>query len=385
MRPLGRGAFGVVFLVFKKDSGYAFATKKIVKGLAKQNRMVDSVIIEQKVLAKVDSRFCVHLHYSYQDAICVYLVLNLAPGGDLWFLLQQRTVKPGTDTPCPFRPLPDGAVRFYTASMACGLQAIHEAGFVYRDLKPHNVLLDDKGQLLISDMGLCVDISDGPVTPEKDPLGPSIRHGTCGYWPPEVIKEEPYTTGPDWWALGVTAFQLFCDRLPFYGNNDDEKNEMILRAAEVLPTRYYHGEPEDFQSLVSAFCNVDTVARLGAPKTGKSGLAEVKEHEYFNGFDWDALEAGKMPAPIQPNINDINAPSKKDIAPFVMPEDITWEAEDEAKFHDWEFMNPAKHGVEAIGRIKKMKDAVQALAADDIKWVKPADAKPAGGGCCSLM
>ena len=51
---------------------------------------------------------------------------------------------------------------------------------------------------------------------------------TCGYWPPEVIKEQPYTVEPDYWALGCTAFQMFCDRLPFYGNNDDEKNEMIL-------------------------------------------------------------------------------------------------------------------------------------------------------------
>lgn len=379
-RPLGRGAFGVVFLTFKKDSGMALATKKIVKGAAKQNNMLKSVVVEQEVLAKTRGRFCVGLHYSYQDSVCIYLVLTLCPGGDLWFLLQTRSTDPKTGHPGGvYRKIGNDAVRFYTASMACGLQAIHDAGFVYRDLKPHNVLLDAEGQLRVSDMGLCVDISGGRfVSAENDPLGPSIKHGTCGYWPPEVIREQPYRTHPDWWALGVTAFQMWCDRLPFFGQNDDEKNEMILDAAQKLPERFTHDEPADLQKFVTDTLNVDMEARLGV----QGGLAEVKRHEYFASFDWAALEAGTMPAPILPNINDINAPGKNEIPPFEKPKGVTWDESDQAHFERWEFFNSDLHGDEAICRIRKRKELVAALAKDGLK---PVTIKGGGGGgCCSV-
>ena len=119
--------------------------------------------------------------------------------------------------------------------------------------------------------------------------------------------------------------------------------------------------------------------RLGC--TG-GGITELKAHPWFAGFDWDALEDGRMPAPIQPNINDINAPSKKDIAPFVKPKDVTWDAADQAHFDRWEFMDPELQSAEAIYRIKKRNELVQPFAADGLKVVKETSG---GGGCCSLM
>ena len=99
-------------------------------------------------------------------------------------------------------------LKFYTASMALGLGAIHEMGYVYRDLKPMNCLLDSTGQLRVSDMGLTANISGGPI---------KQCSGTRGYWYPETIQKQPYTTKPDWWSLGVTAYVLFSHKLPFSG------------------------------------------------------------------------------------------------------------------------------------------------------------------------
>ena len=340
----------------------AMATKKMVKAIAKKNNMLKDVLIEREVLAKIRSPFCVNLHYSYQDDIVIYLVLTLMPGGDLTFQLKSRypdDKKKGKE----FNPFPDGTVKFYAASMALGLQAIHDAGYVYRDLKPQNVLLDANGQVRISDMGLTADITKGPI---------KQCSGTRGYWSPETIKKEPYTTQPDWWSLGVTMFVLQSDKVPFKGKEDAEKDAATC-AGEI---DFKHGEPEDLQQIISALCTIDITKRLGCT----SGVDELKAHPYFAGFNWDQLEAGEMDAPIKPNVNDINAPSKGDIDAFKPPKDVTWEADDQAKFASWDYMDKEIWQQEAIARIKKRKELTKVLG----KPSTGGGAKFQGGVCPTI-
>ena len=68
-----------------------------------------------------------------------------------------------------------------------------------------------------------------------------------------------------------------------------------------------------------------------------------------------------MKAPVQPNVNDINAPSKNDIEAFVPPKDTTWAADDQARLADWEYMDPEVWQDEAVSRIKKRKELAKAL------------------------
>jgi len=346
MRPLGKGAFGAVFLVFNKTSGAPFATKKCVKAIAKQNKMIKDVLIEREVLAKIASPFCVNLHYAYQDDITIYLVLTLMAGGDLSFVLKSQY-----DKDKKFKPLPGDCVRFYAASMACGLQAIHEAGYVYRDLKPQNVLLDGEGLVRISDMGLTADISKGPI---------KQCSGTRGYWSPETIAKQPYTTQPDWWSLGVTMFVLFSDKLPFHGKTDEEKDAATTEGK----FDFKHDEPAELQKVILALCEKDITKRLG----GTRGLAELKEHSYFAGFDWAKLETGQLEPEYKPNPNDINAPSKNEIAAFKKPKDVEWTDADQAAFASWEFFNEGAWNHEILFRVKKYKEL----------------GGGGGGGCCTI-
>jgi len=352
MRPLGKGAFGLVELCFKKDTGCPFAVKMMQKKIAKQNKMIKDVLIEREVLAKMSSIFCVSLHYAYHDADKIALVLTLCPGGDLAFLLQQRYLddkgKKGD-----FKKLPDGAVKYYGASMACGLEAIHKAGYVYRDLKPQNVLLKADGAVCISDMGLAADVSSGPI---------KQCSGTRGYWSPETIAKKPYTFEPDWWSLGVTMYVLFSDKLPFKGKDDAEKD--AATSAGVI--EFTHDEPEDLKKVVSDLCTIDMGARLGA----KDGLQGLKSHAYFSGFNWGALESGSLEPPIVPNVNDINAPSKKDVGEFKAPKDVTWGPEDEKPFEAWTTMNKDCFYDEVMFRIKKFKELTSGGGGGG------------GGGCC---
>ena len=118
-------------------------------------------------------------------------------GGRAAFLLQSRYSDAKKKEDRKFTPLPESVVKFYSASMALGLQAIHDAGYVYRDLKPQNVLLDSEGQVRISDMGLTADITSGPI---------KHKAGTCGYWSPETINKEPCAAAPR--APSIVPFVL---------------------------------------------------------------------------------------------------------------------------------------------------------------------------------
>ena len=87
---------------------------------------------------------------------------------------------------------------YYAAQIASGLEDLHNEGIIYRDLKPENCLLDDNGNVRISDLGLAM-----RVEPNQRIRG---RVGTVGYMAPEVVKNEKYGFGVDWWGLGIYIY-----------------------------------------------------------------------------------------------------------------------------------------------------------------------------------
>lgn len=81
--------------------------------------------------------------FSFQDPINLYLIMEFLPGGDMMTLLMKK------DT------LSEECTQFYIAETALAIDSIHKLGFIHRDIKPDNLLLDAKGHLKLSDFGLC--------------------------------------------------------------------------------------------------------------------------------------------------------------------------------------------------------------------------------------
>ena len=96
------------------------------------------------------------------------------------------------------------------------LSDLHNEGIIYRDLKPENCLLDDKGNLRISDLGLAIRVKDDQAKGTKG------RVGTVGYMAPEVVKNERYGFGVDWWGLGCVIFELISGQGPFRQRREKE-------------------------------------------------------------------------------------------------------------------------------------------------------------------
>jgi len=158
---VGRGAFGEVRLVRDKkkspDPVQIYALKSMKKEMMILKNQVGHVRAEREALAKAsaDNRWLTALHYSFVDETHLYMVMEFCPGGDLMSLL----IKEDTFS--------EHVTRFFMAEAAHAISSIHALGYIHRDIKPDNMLLDSRGHLKLTDMGLCKKV--GEVSPMDDP------------------------------------------------------------------------------------------------------------------------------------------------------------------------------------------------------------------------
>lgn len=143
VKPISRGAFGKVFLGYKKSNPeQVYAIKVMKKNEMIHKNMASQVVIERNALALTRSPYCVQLFYSLQTVSSVYLVMEYMVGGDLKSLLGF------------YGYMEESMAAFYTAEVCLALEYLHSHGIVHRDLKPDNMLLSSEGHVKLTDFGL---------------------------------------------------------------------------------------------------------------------------------------------------------------------------------------------------------------------------------------
>ncbi|CAE7499703.1 STK38L, partial [Symbiodinium microadriaticum] len=149
---IGKGAFGEVRLVRMKErfSREIYAMKSMLKEAMIMKNQVGHVRAERDILTESENPWIVTLYYSFQDNRNLYMVMEYLPGGDLMGLLMRE------DT------FSEAATKFYIAELVQAVSSVHALGYIHRDLKPDNVLLDWNGHLKLTDLGLCKKVDMGP-------------------------------------------------------------------------------------------------------------------------------------------------------------------------------------------------------------------------------
>ena len=142
LRAISRGAFGSVYLARKKRTGDLYAIKRLNKRQAVLKNQLTHITAERNILASTNSPFLIRSYYSFQTRDNLYLVMEYAPGGDLYSLLRQLGC------------LAEDVAQLYLAQVVLALEYLHSLGIVHRDLKPDNLLISADGHVKLTDFGL---------------------------------------------------------------------------------------------------------------------------------------------------------------------------------------------------------------------------------------
>jgi hypothetical protein len=143
---LGAGTFGQVWLVShvsRNGTRHPYALKIQSKYELMQNHQAKGVVQEKNLMQQLNHPFLISLVQTYQDPSCVYMLLGLVQGGELFSLLHQTS----------YDGISEKDARFYAAGVIEGLSHMHRRSILYRDLKPENVLIDAEGYPVIVDFG----------------------------------------------------------------------------------------------------------------------------------------------------------------------------------------------------------------------------------------
>lgn len=162
---IGRGHFGEVHLVKEKQTGDLYAMKTMKKSVKKV-----SFEEERDIMARTRSVWLTSLKYAFQDDCSLFLVMEYHAGGDLFGLLYRQG---GT--------IPETAAVFYLGELLLALHDLHEMGYVHRDVKPDNVLLDRCGHVKLADFGSSARLNENGLVWDGFPVG------TPDYVAPEVL------------------------------------------------------------------------------------------------------------------------------------------------------------------------------------------------------
>ncbi|KAL0949538.1 hypothetical protein HGRIS_009587 [Hohenbuehelia grisea] len=326
VKVIGKGAFGEVRLVQKTDTGKIYAMKTLKKEEMLKKDQLAHVRAERDVLAESNSPWVVQLFYSFQDPVFLYLIMEFLPGGDLMTMLIK------------YDTFSEDVTRFYIAQCVLAIESVHNLGFIHRDIKPDNILIDKGGHIKLSDFGLSTGfhkqhdssyyqrLLDSTSGKQAAPRAQAARNsvmvnsinltmsskdeiatwkanrrklaystvGTPDYIAPEIFMQQGYGNECDWWSLGAIMFECLVGYPPFCSESTHDTYQKIMQWQNHLLF------PDDVHLSRES---EDLIKRLITSADKRLKVEQIKRHPFFYGVDWETIRS--IDAPFVPHLRSI--------------------------------------------------------------------------------
>ncbi|XP_026457085.1 CBL-interacting protein kinase 18-like [Papaver somniferum] len=251
-RVLGQGTFAKVYYARNLQSGQSVAIKVIDKDKVMKVGLIEQIKREISIMKLVRHPNVVQLYEVMATRTKIYFAVEYCKGGELFNKVAKGKLK-------------EDVARKYFQQLVSAVDFCHSRGVYHRDLKPENLLLDDNGNLKVSDFGL----SALAESTRQD----GLLHTTCGtpaYVAPEVISRHGYDgVKADIWSCGVILFVLLAGYLPFQDANLMEMYRKIGRGEFKFPNWF----PADVRRLLSKILIPNPYERIS--------MAKIMESSWF--------------------------------------------------------------------------------------------------------
>ena len=333
---LGKGAYGTVLQVFlvKDPTKKIYAIKKLdINSLISVNRLYQAYL-ENDILNELNSPYIVKVYGAFEADEKIHIIMDYMPKGDFAYFIKANY---------PLRP---DVIKFYAAEMVLFLEYMQKMNLIHRDLKPQNIMIDEKGHLKVIDFGTVrkkgyyfdkkemkfkeekilevIDSEDikgvkNVVNPDEEDVdeddeeeeeddedndsnnnkkhkkmkGRTQRSmtfvGTAEYISPEVIADKPAEFGTDLWAFGVMLYQMIFNTTPFLAQTTYLTFRKIESAKFEFP-KDSNDISEEAKDLLKKIFVPDPKKRLGGGDMGTDlDIIHLKKHKFFKNIKWNSL------------------------------------------------------------------------------------------------
>ncbi|CAN5284289.1 serine/threonine-protein kinase [soil metagenome] len=237
---LQTGAFSQVFEVVEPKSHLHYAMKILLPEHADNSEQRKVLFHEARVGKEMRHPNVINIHKVSQDDKNPHFIMEFFPSGSLRKRLMSKD------------PRDKEFIKTYAKKifkeMATGLAYMNSSGYVHRDVKPDNVLVNAIGQTKIIDFAIT----------RKEPTGffeklfapGRVRQGTHSFMSPEQIRNEKLDGRADIYSYGITIFELLCGRPPFRGSTQDDLLRKHLTEKPVPLTSYNDDVTDEFSAFV---------------------------------------------------------------------------------------------------------------------------------------